>query len=76
MAFNAEDSHELLRYGWKDIGKVFVAAVILDVIYQLVMLHKIYLCEASFVVMLLAIIPNLLLHAPVTRLADGRKARQ
>lgn len=76
MAFNAEDSHELLRYGWKDIGKFFVAAVILDVIYQLVMLHKIYLCEASFVVMLLAIIPCLLLHAPVARLADGRKARQ
>lgn len=75
MAFNAEHRRELRRHGWKHIGKVFVAVVILDVIYQLVMLHKIYLCEASFVVILLAIIPHLLLRVPVIRLANKRKGR-
>ena len=75
LAFNAEHRRELLRHGWKDIGKVLVAVVILGVIYQLVMLHKIYLGEASVVAILLAIIRFLLLRAPVARLAGRRKGR-
>jgi hypothetical protein len=38
-------------------------------------LHKIYLGEASVVAILLAIIPYLLLRAPVARLAGRRKGR-
>jgi hypothetical protein len=59
----------------KDIGKVFVAAVILDVIYELVMVHKIYLGEASVVVTLLAIIRSLLLRAPEARLPGRKEGR-
>jgi hypothetical protein len=55
---------ELLRHGWKNIGKVFVAVVIVDVIYQIVKLCKIYLGEGSGVAILLAIIRYLLLRAP------------
>jgi hypothetical protein len=75
LAFNAEHRRELLRHGWKDIAKVFVAVVILGVIYQVVMLHKIDLGEASVVAILLAIIRCLLLCAPVARLAGRRKGR-
>jgi hypothetical protein len=59
----------------EDIGKVFVAAVILNVVYELVMLHKIFLGEASVVAILLAIIHYLLLRAPIARLAARRKGR-
>jgi hypothetical protein len=57
----------------EDNGEVFVAAVMLDVIYQLVMLHKICLGEASVVAILLAILRYLLLRAPVARWPAGRK---
>jgi hypothetical protein len=30
---------DLLRHGWKDVGKLFIVAVVLDVIYQVVVLH-------------------------------------
>jgi hypothetical protein len=45
-------------------AKSFVAVVIVDVIYQIVKLCKIYLGEGSGVAILLAIISYLLLRAP------------
>ena len=32
---------DLLRQGWKDVGKLFIVAVVLDVIYQVVVLHQV-----------------------------------
>ena len=72
LAFNEGHRRELLGQGWKDIAKVFVAAVILDVIYQFIALHTVYLGEAIVVAILLAILPYLLVRAAVTRLV-GRK---
>ena len=73
LAFNAGHRRELLGQGWRDIAKLFVAAVILDGIYQFIALHTVYLGEAIGVAILLAIIPYLLVRAAVTRLVDRKK---
>ena len=73
LAFNPEHRRDLLRQGWKDIGKVFIATVILDVVYQIAVLRKVYPGEAIIVAVFLALVPYLLVRAPVTRLAAKKK---
>jgi hypothetical protein len=57
----------LVKDGWKRIGKVFIAALALDLIYQIIFLH-IYLGEALIVAVLLAIIPYVIVRGVATRL--------
>lgn len=59
---------ELLRLAWKDIGKVFIVALVLDVIYQLIVHRWIYPVQGLIVAATLAIIPYLLVRGPLTRL--------
>ena len=67
---------ELLREGWKDIGKVFLFAVILDTIYQLIVQSGVYLGEVVIVATILAIIPYVLVRGPVTRIRRRLAHRQ
>jgi hypothetical protein len=60
---------ELLRLAWKDVGKVFLVAVALDVIYELIVYRWVYPGQALIVATVLAIIPYLLIRGPITRLA-------
>ena len=76
LAFDPEHRHELLRQGWKDIAKIFVAALVLDLIYQVIALHEIRFGQALPVAILLAVIPYLLLRAPVTRLFGRKRTGQ
>jgi hypothetical protein len=48
---------DLLRQGWKDVGKLFIAAIILDVIYQIIVFHWLYPVQSLIVAMTLAIVP-------------------
>jgi hypothetical protein len=66
---------ELLRDGWKSVGKVFVLALALDVVYQIVELRFVYPGEAIIVALLLAIVPYLVLRGLVTRLMSRRDRR-
>jgi hypothetical protein len=59
---------ELLRQGWKDVGRVFLLAVALDAIYQLVVQRGVYLGELLIVAIVLAIIPYVLVRGLVTRI--------
>ena len=68
LAYNPGHRRVMLREGWKDIAKVFVAALVLDVAYQVIRLNTVYPGEAIVVAFLLAVVPYLLLRAPVTRL--------
>jgi hypothetical protein len=43
-----------LRNGWKDVGKVFIVAVALDAIYQLVVQRGVYVLELQIVATALA----------------------
>jgi hypothetical protein len=63
---------ELLRSGWKSIGKVFIIAVVLDVIFQLLVFHDLRILGALLAGLILAIIPYLLLRGPVNRLSSHK----
>lgn len=60
---------ELIRQARRDVGKVFIAAFVLDVIYELIVWRWVYPTQAMLVAMVLAIIPYLLVRGPVTRIA-------
>jgi hypothetical protein len=60
---------DLLREGWKSIARVFLLAVIMDVIYQWIVLSWIYPGEALLVAILLAVVPYVLIRGPVNRIA-------
>ena len=63
---------DMLRDGWKGVGKVFVLAILLDVIYQYIVAKFVYPGEALTVAFLLAIVPYLLVRGLVTRIARKR----
>ena len=58
----------MLKDGWKSVGKVFVMAIIIDLIYQLIVLKWFYPFEAVLVAFILAIVPYLIVRGPVNRI--------
>jgi hypothetical protein len=63
---------EMLTDGWKSVGRVFVLALILDVVYQIIAMRFVYPGEALITAVLLAIVPYLLVRGVVTRVARKR----
>ncbi len=57
----------MLMDGWKSVGKVFVLALVLDVVYQIIVMRFVYPGEAFITAVLLAIVPYLTLRGLVTR---------
>jgi len=68
------DRADLLREGWKAVGKVFVLAALIDVVYQLIVFRWVYPLESLIMAFLLACVPYLLIRGPVNRIA--RSGRQ
>jgi len=66
----------MLENGWKSVGRVFILAVVLDVIYQLYELRFVYPLQAIAVAFVLAIVPYLIVRGLVTRLARWSEARR
>ena len=60
---------DMIRDGWKSVGKVFLLALVLDVVYQIIVSRFVYPGEAIIVAFLLAIVPYMILRGLVTRLA-------
>lgn len=71
-----EDRIALLKSGWKSVGKVFVLAIVLDVVYQIIELRFVYVGEAIIVAFVLAILPYIILRGLVTRLARRIEAHR
>jgi len=63
---------DMIKDGWKSVGKVFVLALVLDAIYQLIVVHFIYPGEMIVVAFVLAILPYLIVRGLVTRVARAR----
>ena len=59
---------DLLREGWQAVARVFLLAIIMDVIYQLIVLRWVYPLELIVVAILLAVVPYLLMRGPVNRI--------
>jgi hypothetical protein len=62
----------LLREGWKQVGKVFIAAVIVDVIYQVIVERWVYPFEAVMVGAVLAVLPYFIFRGVVNRILRWR----
>ena len=75
VLWNPAHRRELLRQGWKDVGKVFVIATILDVVYQLIVHRAVYSLELLITAVTLAIVPYVLLRGPISRIAKVFAAR-
>jgi hypothetical protein len=60
---------DLLHEGLKDVAKVFVVAVIIDFVYQIIEFRWFYPEEAAIVAAILALLPYLLLRGPANRMA-------
>lgn len=58
---------ELVRNGWKSVGKIVIAALVLDTVYQIIVLRTFYPGEATIVAGILAIVPYVLLRGPANR---------
>ena len=67
---------DLIRQGWKAVGRVFILAIVMDVIYQLIVVGWIYPLETITVAILLAVIPYLVLRGPVNRLVRSRQRKE
>jgi hypothetical protein len=66
----------LLRDGWKDVGQIFLLAVILDAVYQIITVRWIYPGELLLVAFTLAFVPYLVFRGIFTRLARLALARK
>ena len=62
----------MIRDGWKSVGKVFVLALVLDVVYQIIVLRFVYPGETLLVAFVLAIVPYLILRGLVNRLTPKK----
>jgi len=65
---------EMIKDGWKSVGRVFLLALALDAVYQMIELHFVYPGEMIIVAFVLAIVPYLILRGLVTRIARKESA--
>ena len=56
---------ELLLEGWKEVARVFVLAVIVDLIYEAIVFRRIYPGESLIVAAVLALLPYPLIRSSI-----------
>ena len=66
---DAASRQYLIKDGWKSVGKVFILAMALDIVYQIIVARFIYPLEVVVTAFLLAIIPYICLRGLTTRIA-------
>ena len=80
LIFNTGDRKSLAAQGWKDVGKVFIVAIVIDIIYQLILIFSketqssFYPFESIIVAFILAFIPYLLFRGLFNRLFSKKSA--
>jgi hypothetical protein len=86
MLVTSKQRKEIALEGWKDIGRVFMIAVMIDIAYQFVMIFaferttQFYPLESFIVSLGLTLVPYILVRGPLNRLIGKyyirRKARR
>jgi hypothetical protein len=69
LLFEPEHRGHRIRDGWRSIRKVFVAALLVDIVYQIIELRWIFVGEALVMAEALALVPYVLLRGPANRIA-------
>jgi hypothetical protein len=64
-----ENRRRQLREGFKAVSRVFALAIVIDFIYQVIVLRWFYPLQALIVALALAFLPYILLRGPVNRIA-------
>jgi hypothetical protein len=64
-----ENRRSRLREGFKAVSRVFTFAIVMDFIYQVIVLRWFYPLQALIVAIVLALLPYILLRGPVNRIA-------
>jgi hypothetical protein len=54
---NRAQRRELLRQGWRDVARVFFFAVAMDLLYEVIVFHRIYPGQSLIVAAVLALLP-------------------
>ena len=70
------DRPQLIRDGWKDISKLFLMALAIDVIYEIYVFHWVYPGQAVVVAIILALPAYLLVRGPTNRIARLWRRKQ
>jgi hypothetical protein len=70
---NPAARRELLKEGWRELSRVFIIAVIVDLIYELVVFGQIYPGQSLIVATVLALLPYPLLRGVVNRIIRRRR---
>ena len=73
---DASQRGDLVREGWTSVARVFVLAIVMDIIYQVVVLKWIYPFELLLIAILLAVVPYLLIRGPVNRLVRRLRGKR
>src|SRR5215212_11411356 len=66
----------MLRNLWRIVGKVFLVAVVLDVVYQLIVFQWVYPLESLIVATMLALVPCMVVRAFGNRIVTFVRQRQ
>jgi hypothetical protein len=61
----------LLREGWGDVGRLFVVAIVIDVIYQLMVFRTVYPGQSLIVAAVLAFPTYFIGRGLANRIASG-----
>lgn len=69
IIINTSERRQLIRSGWKDIGRIIIVALVLDTIYQLIALRAFYIVQAVIVALMCALLPYILFRGPTTLLS-------
>ncbi len=76
LFFQKGERKELVTEGWKDVGKIFLIAIIMDIIFQLIVLKTIYPLETILTAFLLAFIPYLIFRGIINRIFSFLKLKK
>jgi len=68
---NPAEQGYLLNEGWNAMLRVFILGLVMDAIYQFIVLRCFYPGEALITAFVLAFVPYLLIRGPVNRIARG-----
>jgi hypothetical protein len=66
---NPRERIEWLREGLNATARIILLGIVMDAIYQLIVLKRFYPVEALIIALLLAFVPYLLIRRPAARIA-------
>jgi hypothetical protein len=71
LVTNSSQRHELMKEAWADVGRLYVLAVVMDVIYQVIVFGTVHILQSLVVAAILAFPTYVILRGLTNRVARG-----